>query len=122
MIKAARDWIPGQQKEFAHEFEHIPYLAGGDTISGVDDVGLVRFFYRKLGVDLPEIDLDDQTRWRKYYWPLFGDVVTFDGEGATVRMGIILTAPFCTRIRASAPCRRTTISRRIVILSKAFTG
>lgn len=88
MIKSAREWNVDRQAEFAGRFENIPFVENGATISGVDDAGLVRLFYSKLSVRLHAIDLADDKRWRQVYLPLFGDVTTFEGEGATPRMGV----------------------------------
>jgi len=42
--------------ETANRFIGIPYKHGGRTMGGLDCLGLVHFFYKHMGITLPESD------------------------------------------------------------------
>jgi cell wall-associated NlpC family hydrolase len=75
----------------------IPYVFGGETISGMDCSGFVQFIYRQVGVEMyrvsknqaeqgEQINKKDSKLWRK------GDLVAFDydKDGVVDHIGIYL--------------------------------
>jgi len=82
-IQKIRSQIPSEINKLKFHAYRTPYVFSGSTIYGWDCSGLVRYFYKKLGVVLPH-SADKQAHiGTRVSVPNVGDIVVFAYKGST---------------------------------------